>query len=253
MDILPLLLPLFGITAFLSLLWLSIHAFKKHLGWGFLVLLFSPIGASIFGISYWDEEKKPFLAYLTTFLVSVSLALYLFTTWGGWEMLRAGYRVQQGIQTQTLSQEDASIYMHTSLDFIEKSGLASANQQQLDTAREQLNQLEEPQTPEAAPGAPEADEVPAREEISHKTISKKAPPPPHYRLEYMTIDVDDAKNYVGYTVKVTRRGVPEKEYRLTKARGNRIYLSQRNGYGSYSFSYRTHDIEKIRVLTKKYD
>jgi hypothetical protein len=72
-----------------------------------------------------------------------------------------------------------------------------------------------------------------------------------YRLVYKPIPIADAKLYVGYTVKVIRKGVQEKEYRLTGATANKIRLAQRNSYGTYSFSYHNRDIEKIRVLTRQ--
>jgi len=68
---------------------------------------------------------------------------------------------------------------------------------------------------------------------------------------YLPIKVTDAKNYVGSTVKVTRKNVPEKEYRLIGASGRRLKLAQNTGQGSYSFHYNIRDIEKIRVLTQQ--
>ena len=67
----------------------------------------------------------------------------------------------------------------------------------------------------------------------------------------MTIKVADARNYVGSTVKVTRKNVVEKEYRLVKASENRLEFAQNAGTGSYTFRYRNSDIEKIRVLTRQ--
>ena len=91
------------------------------------------------------------------------------------------------------------------------------------------------------------------EELNIDTIAKKVEAKQErYRLVYLPIDVADAKNYVGSTVKVTRRNVPEKEYRLIGSSGRKLEFSQRAGRGSYSFQYNTRDIEKIRVLTKQH-
>jgi len=256
MDKLPLLTELCGILAFLALLWLSIRAFRKHPGWGFLVLLLSPIGAAIFGIRHWAEEKKPFLAYITTFTLSLFLALYLFSSWGGWELVQAYYRVQQGMQTRNLSRDDATAFIYTSLDFSERSGLNTEDQQQFIAVRRHLEALDQAEqaaaAQEAALAATAAAEAAAGEALTLASISKKVPEKKErYRLEYKPIQISDARNYVGYTVKVVRKGVQEKEYRLTGATANRLKFAQRNSYGTYSFSYRTRDIEKIRVLVKQ--
>jgi hypothetical protein len=63
--------------------------------------------------------------------------------------------------------------------------------------------------------------------------------------------MDKIGDYVGSVVKVTRKNVPEKEYRLTGASGSKLQLVQRTSGGSFSFKYRKRDIEKIRVLVNK--
>jgi uncharacterized membrane protein len=254
MDQLPLLTQLSGVMALLALLWLSIRAFRKHAVWGLLVLLLSPIGASIFGIRHWADEKKPFLAYITTFTLSLSLAIFLFSSWGGWDLVQAYNRVQQGMENQNLSKDDATAYIHTSLDFSEKSGLNPEDQQQFIAVRRHLAQMEEAELAamEQEMAAKAAAEAAASAELSRATISKKVQPQEErYRLEYKPIPLADAKNYVGSTVKILRKGVLEKEYRLTGASANRLQLAQRNSHGTYSFSYNTRDIEKIRVLVKE--
>jgi len=250
MDNLPLLIQLSVILTLLALLWLTIRAFRKHPVWGFLVLLLSPIGAAIFGINHWPDEKKPFLAYLTTFSFSMLLAAYLFTSWGGWELIQAYNRVQEGMQSHSLSREDATAYIHTSLAFSERSGLDPEDQQQYNAMRRHLAQLDEAERVKALQEAAKAER--AREELSRATISRKIQPEKeNYRLEYKPIPVSDAKRYVGSTVKIVRKGVVEKEYRLTGVTANRLQLAQRNSGGRYSFSYSTRDIEKIRVLTRQ--
>jgi len=256
MDKLLLLTQLCGILALLALLWLSIRAFRKHTGWGYLVLLLSPIGAAIFGVRHWADEKKPLLAYITAFTLTLSLALFLFSSWGGWELVQAYYRVQQGIQTRNLSREDATAFIHTSLDFSEKSGLSMQDRQQFIAVRRHLEALDQAEqaaaAEEAALAAKAEAEAAAGETLTLATISKKVQAKKErYRLAYKPIQIADARNYVGYTVKVVRKGVQEKEYRLTGATANRLQFAQRNSYGTYSFSYRTRDIEKIRVLIKQ--
>ena len=231
MDKLLLFTALSGAAAFLALLWLSIRAFRRHLGWGFLVLLLSPIGASIFGISHWDEEKRPFLAYLGSFLLSVSLSFYLFTAWGGWEMLQAGIRVQQGIEAQNLTREEAQAFMHTSMNFMEKAGLEPDGRPQAEAAGAQPAEQQTAARPEAVAAGPVTGAAPEAADPGLQAMNKKIEPPKQrYRLEYMPIDVAEAGNYVGYTVKVTRKGLREKEYRLTDVSHGRLRLAQRNSH-----------------------
>ena len=72
-----------------------------------------------------------------------------------------------------------------------------------------------------------------------------------YRLVYIPIDVSEAHKYIGSTVKVTRRNVVEKEYRLIGASRSKLQFAQRNRSGNFSFSFRNSDIEKLRVLVKQ--
>jgi molybdopterin converting factor small subunit len=72
-----------------------------------------------------------------------------------------------------------------------------------------------------------------------------------YRVNFRKIQVADAHKYVGSTIKLTRRNVGEKEYRLTGAKGGALQVMQKNGSGSFSFAFRKRDIEQIRVLIKE--
>jgi len=166
------------------------------------------------------------------------------------------------MQNQNLSREDATAFIRTSMDFSERTGLNPEEQEQFNAVRMHLAELEAAEqaaaeqeaaaTAQAAEAAEAEAEDPASEGLTLSTISKKAKQEQErYRLEYKPIPVSEAKNYVGYTVKVIRKGVQEKEYRLTGATATRLHFAQRNSYGSYSFSYKTRDIEKIRVLIKQ--
>ena len=60
-------------------------------------MFLSPISAVVYGVKYWKKDKLPFLAYITTTITAIALCLYLFSAWGGWELLRVSQQVQQGI------------------------------------------------------------------------------------------------------------------------------------------------------------
>jgi len=248
MNMLPIITQIAGIFTLVALIWLTVRAFKKKPAWGFAVMLLSPVSATFFGIKYWEEEKKAFLAYITTFAIAAALALYLFTTWGGWELLRATFHVNRGIQAQMLTARDAEHFMKTSQSFTEKSGLDIQNEARMVQVNKKLaSEAEAKAAREQA-----ATESAKDDNLDIDTISKKvAVTKERYRLVYLPINVADAKNHVGSTVKVTRKNVPEKEYRLIGASGRRLELTQHAGRGSYSFHYNIRDIEKIRVLTRQ--
>ena len=247
MNSLPLITQIAAACSLLALGWLTVRAFSKKPAWGLAVMLLSPVGATFFGLKYWDEEKKAFLAYLITFAVTAALALTLFTAWGGWDLLRATYQVNNGINSRMLTTQDAEYFVKASTSFNEKSGLNIQDAYRMEKARNQMaSEAEEKVARELADSKLAEDNL-DMDNISKKVVSKKE----HYRLVYIPIKVADAKNYVGSTVKVTRKNVPEKEYRLIGSSGRKLEFSQRAGQGSFSFHYSTSDIEKIRVLTKQ--
>ena len=237
-----------GFTALLAFALLIVRAFHKNTAWGLSVMLLSPPGAIAFGIKFWRQEKIVILAYLITLLTAVSLALYLFTSWGGWELVRTSQQVKQAILDHRLSDQDVHTLLTLSRDFDEQSGLDTQSSGLLAQAQKELELQAERQAVEE-----EAERTAASsEQLSLRNITKKAKPAQQrYRLAYVTIDVDDAPDYIGSTVKVTRKNVLEKEYRLISASANRLEFAQRTGSGSYTFRYRNSDIEKIRVLTRE--
>ena len=248
MNILPLITQIAGLSTLVALIWLTVRAFRKNPAWGFAVMLLSPVSATFFGIKYWEEEKKAFLSYITAFATAAALALYLFTTWGGWELLRATYHVNRGIQSEMLTARDAEYFMKTSQSFTERSGLDIQKAARM----EQVNKKLASEAAAKAAREQAAAESAKDDNLEIDAISKKVTvTEERYRLVYLPIKVADAKNHVGSTVKVTRKNVLEKEYRLIGASGRRLELTQNAGHGSYSFHYNFRDIEKIRVLTRQ--
>jgi hypothetical protein len=248
MNILSLVAQVTGFIALVTFIWLLARAFGRHTGWGMAVLLFSPVSAIAFGVKHWKDEKLPFLAYITTSVTAIALSLYLFTAWNGWELLRASQQVQLGISTQTLTEPNVQALLTISQSFDEQSGFDMQSSTLLLQAQRELAVQEEQLAAEKIAKA----EAASREQLDFSSIAKKTKPrQERYRLTYVTINIAEAPNYVGSTVKVTRKNVVEKEYRLISVSGNRLEFSQRADSGSYTFKYRKNDIEKIRVLTKQ--
>lgn len=249
MNHLTLIAQILAVISTLSFLWLTARAFKKNAGWGLGVLLFSPFSATLFGMKFWDSEKKPFLLYACTTIITIGLALYLFSAWGGWELLRANALVQQGIETQRLSRFSAETYIKATQVFAEKSGMNFSNPQSMAYAQRVIDQE---QAQQAAIQA-SIEQQGAKDNLSASRINKKVEtvPDERIRLVYKTVQMKDAHKYIGATVKVTRRNAEEKEYRLTGATNKSLQFAQRNTSGAYSFAFRMNDIEKLRVLIKE--
>lgn len=249
MNHLYMITQLLAVFSVLSFSWLTLRAFGKHAGWGVGVLLLSPVSAALFGMKYWDSVKKPFLLYLVSTCTTVGLAFYLFSAWGGWELLRANTRIQQGMETQRLSRFDAELFIKASKNFSEKSGINISRQQTLVYAREFIDQEQAKQDAIQANLEQQAE----KDNLSASRINKKveSEPEQRFRLAYRTVPLEEAHKYIGATVKVTRRNVEEKEYRLTGATSKSLQFAQRNSNGAYSFGFRIKDIEKLRVLVKQ--
>jgi len=133
---------LLGLVAFVTLIWLVVRGFKRSAWWGLGVLFLSPFAATVFGILYWDEEKKPFLIYITSFVLAVTLGLTVFFSWGGLGVLTASKRVHQGIMQQNLTEADAMKFMHANMDFLENTALSEEDQQKLALMRDMVNKME---------------------------------------------------------------------------------------------------------------
>jgi hypothetical protein len=238
-----------GITV-LALLWLTARAFRMNPAWGLGVLFLSPLAAAAFGMMHWRKEKLPFLVYMGTFAGTVALLISLFGTWGGWELLKASRDAQQALKSRTLTQAEFDAFQKASLSFADRSGINY--QDELLVTRIQRHLDRQAESEEINARARARAEQEAQEEYTNEDLYRRAPEKKErYQLVYKQIKLADARNYIGSTVKVIRKNVQEKEYRLTGATNNALQLAQKAGSGSFSFSFNKRDIEKIRVLTKQ--
>ena len=205
-----------------SLAWLGLRASRRHTGWGVAVVLLPPFAATAYGARYWRSDRGPILAFMGTFTLAAVLGGWLFTAWGGSDFVRGVYQLEQ-VRHES----------HTG---------------QADTLRNATHTVasEQPTIIKASDSVTSSAAMQTRPAVRKVTPSntKKRPE----RLEFVPIDISDARKYVGATVKVTRKNVAEKEYRLTGASPKHIELAQRNRHGSFSFHYRNSEVEKIRVL-----
>ncbi|MBT8117640.1 MAG: hypothetical protein KJO66_07395 [Gammaproteobacteria bacterium] len=252
-EVLIFLTQIMSCVCVLALLWLAARAFRKNLAWGFGVLLLSPIGAAAFGIRHWHHEKLPFLGYVTTFAVTAGLLLSLFSTWGGWELVDATRNAKLALHNQTLTRSDADAFRKASVSFAKKSGIPYQDESLLKRMQHEFDRKAEHAQIDAQVQAMEEREALQEEkEYTLEDLYRRTPKKrERYRLSYKNIRVSDAHRYIGATVKVTRRNVLEKEYRLTGIKGDSLKFAQKNRSGSFSFAFHKRDIEKIRVLIKE--
>ncbi|MGB5261699.1 MAG: hypothetical protein WBO34_14430 [Gammaproteobacteria bacterium] len=240
----------------LALLWLTARAFRKNLAWGFGVLLLSPVVATAFGIRHWHREKLPFLGYIATFAVTIGLLLSLFNVWGGWELIQASRSAKQALQTRTLTRNDADAFRKASLSFANRSGIPYQNESLLKRLERELERNAEHAQIDAQVRAMEEQAAlkaqEAEKEYTLEDLYRRAPKKnERYRLSYKKISIADAHRFIGATVKVTRKNVLEKEYRLAGVTGDSLKFAQKNRNGSFSFAFRKRDIENLRVLIKE--
>ena len=248
-----------GLVLLVTLLWLVVRAFKKHVGWGIAVLLLSPFAATAFAITYWKDAKQPFLAYISTLVAAIALGLYAFATWGGGDLVQASRQLEQIIRDAAATRADVhELRMNAEpTPTPEPEMVTEAPQQPGQPAVMPAEASAATAVAVEAPGAVGAGDAAAtakskKQQYDLRSIARKVTPQKErYRLTYIPIKVDDAEHYVGSTVKITRRNVPEKEYRLTGVTANSLELAQRNSHGSFSFRFSNSVIEKIRVLTKQ--
>ena len=246
MNILTQIALMAGLIAGISLIWLVGRAFSKHAAWGLGVLFLSPFAAVMFGIRYWRDEKKPFLVYVATFTVAVSLGLYIFTAKGGWDVVRTALRNQQYIDDQISGGNGKMSFVHTSLNSVAETPLRNSK----DTAQtEQAGPIphETTESPATASEQAETERSTPAVTSSKPTVSKK-----HYRAAYVAIPPSKADDYIGMTVKVKRMNRPEQDCVLRSVTPTGLGFEQHvRGGGTFSFKYRQSDIEKLRVLVKQ--
>jgi uncharacterized membrane protein (UPF0136 family) len=246
MNILSQIALLAGLIAGISLIWLAGRAFGKHLVWGLVVLFLSPLAAVFFGIRYWRDEKGPFLVYLTTFSVAMTLGLYVFTVQGGWDAVRTALQNQQHIDLRISGANGKMSFVHTSLNSVaetpERNGKATARPEQTGPVPHKTTGLT------TNTGGQVATEKGTPAVTSAKPTAEKK----RYRATYVAVPPSLADDYIGMTVKVKRMNRPEQDCVLRSVTPAGLGFEQHvRGGGSLSFKYRQSDIEKLRVLVKQ--
>jgi hypothetical protein len=283
MMIVAQLLFLISLVAFI---WLLVVAFKRSVLWGLAVLLLSPITAIIYALKFWDESKKPFGVYASTFVAGFLTFAYVFTSWGGMAVMDAAMDFDQG-DGKTLNEAAAFEFANASLDFIENAD--ESQSQDVAAMRDFIQAMEAGEPDQAACGMYRemlgreqtdeaealirrnmeemgcaADQARPEEKVAEPTNTTEQPQvaqgtetkpwlpvePERVRYEqvFKPVDVARAAEYVGTPVLVTRHG-KQQECMLVQVDGRKLVFEQRIGSGTMTFSYHESDISALEALT----
>jgi hypothetical protein len=246
MNILYQIALLAGLIAGISLIWLAGRAFSKHMAWGLVVLFLSPLAAVIFGIRYWRDEKGPFLVYVATFSIAMTLGLYMFTVQGGWDAVRTALRNQQHIDLRMSGGNGKMSFLHTSLNSVAEA--PDRNNKEAARPKQTGPVPTETVGSQTSPG----DEVTPEAGTTAVTSAKPTAQKKRYRASYVAIPPSMADDYIGMTVKVKRMNRPEQDCVLRSVTPAGLGFEQHiRGGGTFAFKYRQSDIEKLRVLVKQ--
>jgi hypothetical protein len=278
-----------GVISLVTLLWLGVNAARKHMAWGMLVVLFSPMSALVYGIRHWRDARVPFIAYSLSLVSTVTLATYLLHTSGTWQVMLTSLHMHQAVLSKDLSGRDALVFMPVSLttftrvspyqreqrrlqlmqDFIEQyePAFTDADREEINLTisrlmhgsavtaeqKQQLLALQERVASKPEPATTDtqpAAEMPSVRDDILVGESSRRPAEPHYRLEFLPITTREARDYVGKMFMVTRKDGEEKKYKLIGTSPGGLRFERRIPGGTYSFEYKHQDIEQLRILAQ---
>jgi hypothetical protein len=235
-----------ALVALVSYIWLVVVAFKKSVGWGFAVMLLSPITAIIFAIKNWRKSKKPFLIYITTSTACYAYIGYIFVYLGGLEMMDMAQRMQQG----KFSEQEAVQFMEKTMDRMATSGMLGAQEKkELQEIQGMFQQMKkgtadakkEEAPPLAKASAGKVGVTPEKE--AEVRVASAEPTAPAYK----PIAVAEAGKYVGANIKVVGKdGVVHKGI-LKEVNPDRLVLETWVYDGTFGFELRSTDIESLQV------
>jgi hypothetical protein len=288
---------LLGLIAFVAFLWLLVRVFAmRHILWGFAILLLPvipallylgyfisygphkyhlfifmitaflfPVMATIYATRYWDDVKKPFLVYITTFVLSVALGAYVFTSWGGWGIMKASISVAEGIANEDLTMEDALKFMQSGLDVAEDTAATEQDRQVIEFERKFLNMFESGQTLTEEEQREinqdflnllEKSDLSEEEKqeleefrsnlLEESNMNEKGRQ--QHEAQYKAISLAHAKDFVGSSVLLARSDGVEQECRLIGVSGNTLQFEKSISGGSVAFAHKEDEIQSLKVL-----
>lgn len=123
-------------VAALAFVWLVVVAFRTRMRWGVSVLLLSPISAAVYAVKHWNKARFPFLVYITTFVTSLGLGLYLVVAMGAWDAMKTGFYALWAVQHQLPDQREAvARFLVNSMVLAEQTSVTEKDRQGLAVMR----------------------------------------------------------------------------------------------------------------------
>lgn len=270
-----------SIAALVAFIFLLVSSFKRHVLWGLAVLLV-PFASLVYGIKYWKEVKKPFLAYVAANVASLGLVAYLFTMLGGMAAIDMAQKINSGEMTE----QDAAIFMMKSMEGIEQlSGegqevmLAQVRQDDQFTAEDvaqaeqlfaqiealaqgDIQTLEEGMAQSAIKSSQSTGqggiinrETPPAEESEVVKGEVPVPPPsvvatrsaqPDLKQNNAVIPVSRLKEHVGEYLYVITKGGMNREGKLVAITGDTLSFERRIQRGMMAFDLSGNDIAQVK-------
>ena len=248
MGMAMIVLPLLSLIGLVGFIWLCVVAFKRHPGWGLLVLFLSPITAIVFAIKHWQDSKKPFLVYMGSFTACMAVVFYLVST-VGMQLMALG----QSVQADSEQGAAGSTY-----DATEPAAAAGALDPQQEAELRQMVQeqhSEEAQAhePPLGPGVMRAagepdpteghDSVPALAGGAEGSGYLSDVVPPGFR----SIPVGQAAEYVGKSIRVVATNGREIQGKLADAKPQMLLIEREFSGGTITFELAAADVETLLV------
>lgn len=276
-----LLLSVIGLAGLIAFVWLVVVAFREHLGWGFAVLLVSPLAAILFAIMHWREAKIPFIAFMTAGIIQLYLVFGVVRDVGGTEAWELAQQVQRGELSEAQASAEFSLRMaermhrmgaidDAELEQIRReieAGPGRAPQDEADiqamleriaakagkepaaaetTDQTAANHGDAAAKAEAAAKEPELTLQEHRDIVARKQAEADQTLPPVPPLP-KRIDVKQAVDYIGYAmVAVTTDGV-RREGVLEAVDDGVLYFTRYLSAGNITFEMRADDIAELEL------
>lgn len=87
---------IFGLVSLVTLVWLTLLAFKRSWVWGLALALFSPFTTIAFGIRFWNDVRTPFVLFVASTVPAVVLGIIAFDAVGGWQAIDTALQAYAG-------------------------------------------------------------------------------------------------------------------------------------------------------------
>lgn len=255
MEFLNSVASLASLIAFIALIWLVVVAFKEGVLWGILVLLLSPISASIFAAKYWPVARKPFLVYIVTVMISFAYFAYAYQQLG----ISEAFDMQAKMESGEFTDDDAFAFMESSMDRMENSGMLDAQEQQdleqmkqiYDAIKQDAQHAQSGVKLPARPSSASADSAAAQDpvvEAAQPVKPRQTKPYERPSLEYQDVSFGELAQFVNRPIIILDRQGRKHQVTLLGVSAEGVQLRKSIQGGNFDFGMRRVEVERIQAL-----